>query len=1201
MSSADFVHLHCHSHFSLLDGASRLDELVERTAALGMKALALTDHGNLYGALQFYRKAKSAGVKPIIGYEAYVAPESRFVKDAASAKDAADHLTLLAINQQGFKNLIKLASLAFLEGYYYRPRIDKELLARYHEGLVCLSGCASSELSRRLLDGDEELRQACATADWFRQVFGDRYFIEVQDNGLEVQRQILERACVLSRKTGIPLVATSDVHYVRPEDAAVQDILLCVNTGKVRSDEDRMRMGSDLFYLRSPAEMYRAFSGLEDALRRTVAIADWVDLEIDLGTRHFPVFTPPDGKSSEEYLRELCLAGLKERYAGNPQRWKDGQLAPEVMERLEHELRVINKLGFANYFLVVWDFVRFARQNGIMCNARGSGVGALVAYALHLSPVCPIEHDLLFERFLDENRREAPDIDIDFCQQRRGEVIDYVKRKYGEDNVAQIGTFGTLAARAAIRDVGRALGLPLPRVNSIVALVPNRPGMTLRQALEESEELRRQYENDPAVRELVDLARQVEGLARNASTHAAGVVIADRPLTEYLPLQRVQGKEEVVTQWAMGDVEAIGLLKMDLLGLRNLTLLSKVVQLIKETTGETIDPYRLPLDDPDTFGTLRRGETKGVFQLEKAGIRELLQRMKPDHFRDIVATNALYRPGPLKGGMVDDYIDVKHGRKKPEYRHPVLEEILGETHGVMVYQEQVMRILNRLGGIPLADAYTCIKAISKKKLPIIARYREQFIEGAKAQGLKKSEAEGIFNLIEKFAGYGFNKSHATAYALISYITAYLKTHYPLQFMAALLSCDIPMRNFTHKDLLVEHLEDCRRMGIEIIWPDINKCFVEFAVVEGKIAFGLSAIKGCGEGAAAAIVAERQRNGPFRSLFDFCQRLDPSEVPRSTIEALIKAGAFDSLGASRAQCFEVLDRAIQAGVAAAEDRRAGQLALFGMSLGGGSGGGQVPAEFPPVPDWPSQQKAAFEKEVLGFYVSGHPLAPFEDIIKQYATHDTVHAGRQPDRAQVFVAGIVANLKYGRTRTQREDAPNRYATFDLEDPVGSIRCIVWPDTLIQVAADLRPEGKLLVAGTIDRRGDVESAHLIVGDLVPLEEARERAFGGIQLRFREGVHSEELMVQAAQIVRRYPGRHPVSILVELQDGIVVPMKSDSLGVECDWQLVDELQKLLGVANVKIMFTSPFRRLTAKTRSGNRNHHPTVASPGRASPITQ
>lgn len=1185
MATPDFVHLHCHSHFSLLDGASRLDDLLERTAALGMKALALTDHGNLYGALQFYRKAKAAGVKPIIGYEAYVAPESRFTKDAASAKDAADHLTLLAINHQGLKNLIKLASAAFLEGYYYRPRIDKDLLAQHHEGLVCLSGCASSELSRRLLDGDDDLRAACETADWFRQVFGDRYFIEVQDNGLEVQRQILERAVLLARKTGIPLVATSDVHYVRPEDAAVQDILLCVNTGKVRSDEDRLRMGSDLFYLRSPQEMYAAFSGLEDALRQTVEIASWVDVEIELGARHFPVYTPPEGKTSEEYLRELCLAGLRERYADNPKRWKDGELAPEVLERLDHELRVINKLGFANYFLVVWDFVRFARQNGIMCNARGSGVGALVAYALHLSPVCPIEHDLLFERFLDENRREAPDIDIDFCQQRRGEVIDYVKRKYGEENVAQIGTFGTLAARAAIRDVGRALGLPLPRVNSIVALVPNRPGMTIGQALEESEELRRQYETDPVVRELVDLARQVEGLARNASTHAAGVVIADRPLTEYLPLQRVQGKEEVVTQWAMGDVEAIGLLKMDLLGLRNLTLLSKVVELIKETTGQTIDPYRVPLDDPATFGTLRRGETKGVFQLEKAGIRELLQRMRPDHFRDIVATNALYRPGPLKGGMVDDYIDVKHGRKKPEYRHPVLEEILGETHGVMVYQEQVMRILNRLGGIPLADAYTCIKAISKKKLPVIARYREQFIEGAREQGLKKAEAEAIFSLIEKFAGYGFNKSHATAYALISYITAYLKTHYPLQFMAALLSCDIPMRNFTHKDLLVEHLEDCRRMGIEIIWPDVNKCFVDFAVVEGKIAFGLAAIKGCGQSAAAAIVAERQRNGPYRSLFDFCQRLDPGEVPRSAIEALIKAGAFDSLGANRAQCFEVLDRAIQAGVAAAEDRRAGQLALFGGVLGSSSTAGREVAEMPLVPDWSSQQKAAFEKEVLGFYVSGHPLAPFEEEIARYVTHDTVEASREADRAQVVTAGIVTNLKFGRTRNQREDAPNRYATFDLEDRAGSIRCIVWPDALVQIGVDIRPEAKLLVFGTIDRRGDVEMAHLIVADVVPLEEVRARAFEEVELRFIAGRHTEETMEEVAGLLRAHRGRQPISVVVELEDGTEVSMTSDSLGVDYDRGVFEQLEDKLGAENVRIVYGSPFRRAAARLKAPIRN----------------
>ncbi|MBN2023084.1 MAG: DNA polymerase III subunit alpha, partial [Pirellulales bacterium] len=642
MNPLPFVHLHCHSHYSLLDGAGTIDRLLERAKALGMNALALTDHGNLYGALEFYQKAQTIGVKPIVGLEAYIAPGRRTDRDAASAKEANYHLTLLAENLDGFKNLLALSSSAFLEGFYFRPRIDKELLAAHNQGLICLSGCVSSELNRKILagasDGRYDLGPAREVAAWYRDVFDDRYFIEIQNNGLEIQQAAMQGAVELARQMDIPLVATSDTHYVNREDAEAQDILLCVNTGRFRTDADRMRMEGDEFYLRGPDEMYAAFPGLEDAVRRSQEIADRVNLKLELGARHFPLFTPPEGKASEEYLRELCLAGLAKRYANDPEHCPGGQLSDEVLQRLDRELAVIDKLGFPNYFLIVWDFVTFARNKGIEATARGSGVGSLVCYALYLSHVCPLKYDLLFERFLDESRLEAPDIDIDFCKHRRGEVIQYVKEKYGLENVAQIGTFGTLAARAAIRDVGRALGMPIPRVDAVVAKVPEELGISLAKAIEKSDELRKDFETDGEVRELLHLAMQVEGLARNVGTHAAAVVIGDRPLVEYLPLQRVQGKEEVITQWAMADVERAGLLKMDFLGLRNLTILSKVVELIEQTTGQRVDPYAFPLDDAETFALLCRGETKGIFQLESGGIRDLLQRMKPDHFRDIIAT-----------------------------------------------------------------------------------------------------------------------------------------------------------------------------------------------------------------------------------------------------------------------------------------------------------------------------------------------------------------------------------------------------------------------------------------------------------------------------------------------------------------------------------------------------------------------------------
>lgn len=1180
MATPPFVHLHCHSHYSLLDGAGTIDRLLERTRDLCMSALALTDHGNLYGALEFYQKAKDRGIKPIVGYEAYVAPGSRYQRDASSMKEASYHLTLLAMNRQGFQNLLRLASAAFLDGFYYRPRIDKELLAQHHEGLICLSGCPSGELSRTLLaKEDPDVAKGCEVADWFRSLFGDRYFIEIQDNGTEIQRQAMKGALAVAKKMDIPLVATSDVHYVMPEDADAQDVLLCINTGKFRSDTNRMRMDGREYYLRSPEQMYQVFSGLEDAVRRTQDIAAMVDLELELGQRHFPIYSLPEGKTAEELLRELCLQGLKERYVHDPRRCRDGELAPEVLERLEKELYVINTLGFANYFLIVWDFVRFARSQGIQATARGSGVGSLVSYALKLSHVCPLEFGLLFERFLDLNRREAPDIDIDFCQERREEVLQYVKEKYGQENVAQICTFGTMAARAAIRDVGRVLGLPVSFVNEITALVPEGPKVTLQTALEKSEDLRKRYDTDMRVREVIDFARQIEGLARNVGTHAAGVVIADKPLVEYVPLQHVQGKAEVITQWAMADVERAGLLKMDFLGLRNLTILSKVIQLIEQTTTKKIDPYAFPLDDRETYELLCRGETKGVFQLESGGIRELLQRMKPDNIRDIIAVNALYRPGPLEGGMVDDYIDVKHGRKSPEYKHPVMKEILEETHGVMVYQEQVMQILNRLGGIELAEAYTCIKAISKKKLDKIAKYREKFVEGACSKGLSHKEAEELFNLIEKFAGYGFNKSHSTAYARIAYITAYLKAHYPVEFMAALLSSDISTRNFTRKDSLVEHLEDCQRMEVEVVPPDINRSEVEFSVAEGRIIFGLSAIKGCGGSAAERIVEERRRGGPFHSLFDFCERLGEASVTRAVVESLIKAGAFDSLGAKRSQLMAVLDRALQAGVAAAEDRRRGQLSLFGGERDTASSA--TDQQLPTIPEWEDHEKLAKEKEVLGFYFSSHPLREYESLLTRFCSHSTSSLGKLPQGTEVVVGGVVSAIVTKHTRTQRPDGPNKFAMFDLEDTQGIVRCILWPESYVRFGQLLSDDAVLVAIGTVDKRGGGNEANLIVQELLPISELKHRFTRGIDIRISEREHGQTVLEDLYRIVRSYPGTCQLQLTVQLLDGRRVVMACDGLGVRADDELERQIERLLGEQAICYLAGRP------SPRNGNGNGH--------------
>lgn len=1189
MTERRFVHLHCHSHYSLLDGASPIDKLVERAQQYGMNALAITDHGNLHGALEFYRTAKGAGLNPIIGYEAYIAPGSRFDKEAGSVKEASYHLTLLAKNRVGFKNLIQLASAASLEGFYFKPRIDKDLLARHHEGLICLSGCVSGEFSRAVLRGhgvDAEFHEAVEIAQWFQQLLGDRYYIEIMNNGIEIQRLAMEGAVEVARKVGIPLVATCDAHYVDREDADAQDVLLCINTGKFRTDPSRMKMEGNQYYLKPPHEMYDAFPGLEDAVARSQEIADSVQIDLELGKRHFPTYSLPREKTAEEFLRELCVQGLQERYAHDPDKCLDGELSDAVMQRLDRELSVINKLGFENYFLIVWDFVRYARMQGIPATARGSGVGALVCYALYLSHVCPIKYDLLFERFLDESRREAPDIDIDFCKERRGEVIRYVKEKYGESNVAQIGTFGTLAARAAIKDVGRSLGLPLPRVNQISDMVPEELGITLDEALDKAEDLKKSYASDPEIRELLDFARKIEGLARNVGTHAAAVVIADQPLNEYVPLGRVSGKSDIITQWAMGDVEAAGLLKMDFLGLRNLTILSKAVDLIEQSRGQRVDPLKFPLDDKPTFDLLRRGETKGIFQLESGGIRDLLQRMKPDHFLDIVATNALYRPGPLEGGMIDDYIAVKHGRKKAEYKHPVLREVLEETHGVMIYQEQVMRILNRLGGIELANAYTCIKAISKKKESIIAKNYEQFITGSVERGMSEREAKDIWELIIKFAGYGFNKSHSTAYALIAFQTAYLKAHYSVEFMAALLSSDMEARNFKRKDSLVEHLEDCQRMGIEVVPPSVNTSAAGFAVREGKIFFGLAAIKGCGGSAAEAIVAARTKGGPFRDVFDFCERVDPTACGRAAIETLIKAGAFDSPNAPRSQLLAIVEKAIQAGASALADRRSGQRSLFGgLSEQDQS---TTPVKLPNMPEFSERERATMEKEVLGFYLSSHPLAEYTKTFRAFCTHSTADLSNLPERTEVYLGGMMSALKHGHVKNARAGAPTKYVNFDLEDVEGMIRCILWPDDFAIYGQLAQPDAILVVRGTIDRRRGGDEVNLIVNELIPLEELDSRYTSGIVVRIEEAKGGERNLARVREIVRGYPGNCELQVVLLLGDGSTVHMKSQRIRVDVNAELRLRLDEALGPGNVRLITSRP---------NGHANRRPRRPSAASAS----
>ncbi len=1170
MSERPFVHLHCHSHYSLLDGASSIPRLVQRTADHGMNALALTDHGNLHGALEFYRACRGKDINPIIGYEAYIAPGSRKNRSGRGGKESSYHLTLLCQNATGFKNLVKMASYASLDGFYFKPRIDKELLQEYHEGIICLSGCVSSEFSRAILRGgngaEEQLTEAEEVAGWFHNLFGDRYFIEIMNNNVEIQRPQLQGAVEVANRMGLPLVATSDCHYVDREDADVQDVMLCINMGKFRTDAQRMKMEGDQFYLRPPEEMYRNFQGLEDAVARSQQIADSVDIQLELGQRYFPIFDLPEDRSPEDELRHLCLKGLHERYADNETMRPGGELSQEVMDRLNRELGVINKLGFANYFLIVWDFVEQARKCDIPSTARGSGVGALVCYALYLSHVCPIKYSLLFERFLDENRLEAPDIDIDFCKERRGEIIRYVKEKYGEDSVAQIGTFGTLKARAAIKDVGRVLGIPLARVNQVTAMIPDKLGISLQAALEESDELKAAYDGDPEVEEMVNFAMKLEGLARNIGTHAAAVVISDGPLTNYVPLGRVAGKDDIITQWSMNDVEDAGLLKMDFLGLRTLTILSNAVKLIEQTTGERVDTLKFPLDDKKTFQLLQSGDTKGVFQLESGGIRDLLQKMKPDHFRDIIATNALYRPGPLEGGMVQQYIDVKHGRKPAEYKLDVLREILEETNGVMVYQEQVMQILNRLGKIPLAAAYTCIKAISKKKEKVIAANYEEYMTGAVEQGLSKKDAQDMWDMILKFAGYGFNKSHSTAYAAIAWQTAYLKAHYPVEFMAALLTGDIPGRNFTSKDSLVEHMEDCDRMGVEVVAPCINHSGVEFTVADGKVHFALSAIKGCGASAAEAIVENRKTDGPYKDIFDFCERVEAAKCSRSSIEALIKAGALDCFGAKRSQLAAVLDRALQSGAAAQADKRSGQKSLFGGSDDDDDQADAEPVVLPEMDEWEERHLLTSEKEVLGYYLTSHPLAQYEAQLARYCSHRTSQLEGLKDRDRVSMGGMVSAVKHSHTKNQREaNAPTKYVMFDLEDTDGAIRTILWPGDFVKHGHHVQPDAVVVVQGRLDFRGGDE-ANLIADKVIPIEQLDQNLTHGIKLLIDQQHHQEDSLKLAYEILRGYPGNRELKIELITNEGMRVELDSHRR-IEINDELTSRLNELLGPTSVEML----------------------------------
>jgi DNA polymerase-3 subunit alpha len=1152
MQHADFVHLHVHSEYSLLDGAAQLEKLVQKAKELRFPAIALTDHGNLFGAVDFYLAAQKAWVKPILGCELYVAPGDRRERGSQDGGyEGANHLTVLVRNRAGYRNLIKLVSRAYLEGFYYKPRVDKELLAQHAEGLLVLSGCLNSEVSRHLTAGDET--KARQTAGWYQEVFGkDHYFMEVQAHGLEPQVKVTADTLRIAQAIGAPVAGTNDSHYLEAGHGRAHEALLCIQTGSTLNDPDRWRFSTQEFYVKSAEEMARVFAEIPDACRNTLTVAERCNLTLDFGTFHLPKYVVPSEHTLESYLHERAREGLRRRYGPTP--------GDAIEARLRHELAVIEKMGFAGYFLVVWDFIRYAREQGIAVGpGRGSSAGSLVAYCLGITNIDPIRYGLLFERFLNPERVSMPDMDIDFADDRRDAVIHYVANRYGRDRVAHIITFGTLGAKAAIRDVGRVLGMSYTDVDRIAKLVPNFPlNITLDDAYQKSLPLAEMVKTSPPVRELWDIARTLEGCTRHASVHASAVVISDEPLDDHIPLYKDPKRPELITGYAMGPIEKLGLLKMDFLGLRTLTVLANTAALIRESRGITIDFDALPLDDPKTYALLSEARTFGVFQLESSGMREALRGLRPERLEDVIAIVSLYRPGPMD--LIPDFIQRRHGKAKITYEHPAMEKFTRETYGIMVYQEQIMQIASEMAGFTMGEADTLRRAMGKKDRDLMAKQREKFIAGCAERGTPKNRAEPVWELMEKFAGYGFNKSHAAAYALVAYQTAYLKANYPVEFMAALLTSEMG-----DTDKIVKYIEECRAMGIQVQPPDVNVSAIQFSVAGDTIRFGLAAIKNVGEAAMASILKTRAEQGPFETLEDFCARVDLRLVNRRVIESLIKAGAFDSLALPRAHLLAGADAALDGGQRQQRDRAEGQGSFFDMPA-------VAPARRPPpvevTPEWDDDQRLAFEKEVLGFYVSGHPLARFRSVVESLGITTTAELGAKGHGARVVMFGQAGGLKETSTKSG-----NRMAFFTLEDMDGTVDVTVFPEPFKAAAPLLRSREALLVRGRVD---DGDKGRVVLAEDVRLLEQALADAGG---RARNGGAGEPnacridvrgdadpgVLASIKRICAAHPGRVAVFVQLLLPAHIVV-IRARGLAVDGTPELVADLEAVLGSGAVRV-----------------------------------
>ena len=1150
-----FTHLHVHTQYSLLDGSIRIPELISKTKELGMNSIAITDHGSMFGVVDFYKEAKKQGIKPILGSEVYVALDNYLQKENKDKKSY--HLVLLAENNIGYINLMKTVSEAYVNGYYYRPRIDHNILRQYSEGIIALSACLGGEIQSHILDNNLDMAKEIASV--YKDIFGEKnFYLELQDHFIEEQIRVNNELINIGKELDIPLIASNDVHYLNKEDADFHDVLLCVQTGKTVDDEDRMQFGANEFYLKSPEEMYELFGDNIEALENTVEIADRCNVELDFDTLHLPEYKVPQGYTDQEYLRKLTIEGLNNKYE---------IITDEIKERFEFELETIVNMGYVDYFLIVWDFIRFAKENGIMVGpGRGSAAGSIVSYGLDIIDVDPLEHGLLFERFLNPERITMPDIDIDFCYERRDEVIKYVVDKYGEDRVAQIATFGTMAARGAIRDVGRALNMPYGEVDYIAKMIPTDLGMTIEKALGVNKSLKKDYDNNMDVKGLIDIAMKVEGLPRHTSTHAAGVVISKEPITNYTPLLR--NKEAIATQFDMNELEELGLLKMDFLGLRTLTVIRDTIDLIKENHNRDVDFSDFTYDDQDVLAMFARAETLGVFQFESAGMRAFLKELKPDVFEDLIAANSLYRPGPMN--QIPTFIAGKHDPSKIKYIHPKLEQLLEPTYGCIVYQEQVMQIFREIGGYSMGRADIVRRAMGKKKMDVMEEERKNFIyglededgevvlEGAIRNGVDEKSASNIFDLMIDFANYAFNKSHSVAYAVIAYRTAWLKYYYPVEFMAAQISSI--MGNTTSTSL---YIQECKRLNIEILPPDINYSYRKFTVLDGEIRFGLSAVKNVGHNLIDGIANARGKKR-YKSFTEFVERVEKKNfgvMNKRAIESLIKSGAFDSIGANRAQLLSIFEKVID-GIHQDKKRNIeGQFSLFDNDVSHNED------NLPNIKEFPQRTLLQMEKEMLGIYVSGHPLDSYKDQIDYVSSISTaeiiealdseINEGLSiKDKDRVILAGIIIEKKNMITKNN-----NMMAFITLEDLYGSIECIVFPTTFERYNEHINQDSLVVIEGRL-QLSEVEEPKIICESIAPLKERKNED----KLYIRLLNQSEKKIFNAIKdILQKYPGKTPVYMYFDGNGKTVIADRA--LWVNIDNIVLQELSNLLGSENVKVV----------------------------------